>query len=88
MTIAQTVALVSAIIAILGVIIRLLFKAHSLYLHQAEQDKRIDENKEELGIICECIFATLDGLEQLGCNHSVPAAKKKMQSHLNKKAHE
>ena len=32
--------------------------------------------------------AVLDGLEQLGCNHSVPKARRELNEFLNERAHE
>lgn len=77
-----------------------------------ELDKKIDDNNTETtartqSIMAELVLhtklfdAVLDGLEQLGCNHSVPqareeieayrpvdTAKKDLQSFLNERAHE
>lgn len=66
---------------------------------QEQQDKKIEhlkdahnedvyEIKAEQRIICEGLLACLDGLQQLGCNHSVPEAKKTLEKHLNKIAHD
>ena len=46
------------------------------------------ESNEERQLMCFTLFACLDGLEQLGCNHTVTEAKNAMEKHLNKKAHE
>lgn len=45
------------------------------------------ESNEERQLICFALSACLDGLQQLGCNHSVTEAKNMMDKHLNKKAH-
>lgn len=84
---ASTIAFVSTAIALIASIIGFILKIHSWCLHQEEQDKRIDENTKEQGIICECLLGVLDGLEQLGCNHTVTEKKEKMQGHLNERAH-
>ena len=84
----------AAIITIVGYI----FKVHNWFLKQGKQDKEIEalrakheedmsESKEERQIICFALAACLDGLEQLGCNHTVTEAKAKMNEHLNEKAH-
>ena len=57
-------------------------------LRQAKQDKDIDGIKQEQTLICYAIKACLDGLEQLGANHTVPVAKEKLEKYLNQKAHE
>ena len=51
------------------------------------QDKDIERLKEENQLICYGLSAALDGLEQLGANHSVPVAKNKLQKYLNQQAH-
>ena len=43
--------------------------------HSTAQDKDIARLKEENQLICYGLSAALDGLEQLGANHSVPIAK-------------
>lgn len=50
-------------------------------------DKAIARLKEENQLICYGLSAALDGLEQLGANHSVPIAKNKLQKYLNQQAH-
>lgn len=49
--------------------------------------KRIDSIEAEECLLCYGISACLDGLQQLGANHTVPEAKAKIEKHLNKKAH-
>lgn len=55
--------------------------------HSTAQDKDIARLKEENQLICYGLSAALDGLEQLGANHSVPIAKNKLQKYLNEQAH-
>ena len=55
--------------------------------HSTAQDKDIARLKEENQLICYGLSAALDGLEQLGANHSVPIAKNKLQKDLNEQAH-
>lgn len=55
---------------------------------QEKQDKDIAGLKEELTMISYCMSACLDGLEQLGANHTVPVAKDKLSKFLNQKAHQ
>lgn len=43
--------------------------------------------KGEQALSFEAMAACLDGLEQLGCNHTVPKAKKALEDYLNKLAH-
>lgn len=39
-------------------------------------------------VVCYCMSSVLDGLLQQGCNHTVPAAKEKLDKYLNQKAHD
>ncbi len=83
----QTVITAGAVTAALGTIIGLILKVHKWYLKQEEQDKEIRSLKEENTLLCYGISACLDGLIQLGANHSVPTAKEKLDKYLNQKAH-
>ena len=82
-TVVAAGAVITALIAIFGVI----FAAYRWYLKQGRQDEDIANMKEENTLICFALSACLDGLMQLGANHSVPVAKDKLDKHLNKKAH-
>lgn len=62
-------------------------RARSRAEHSTAQDKDIARLKEENQLICYGLSAALDGLEQLGANHSVPIAKNKLQKYLNEQAH-
>ena len=48
---------------------------------------KVADIEEENCLLCYGISACLDGLEQLGANHTVPIAKDTLDKHLNKKAH-
>ena len=76
--------IITALIAIFGSI----FAAYRWYLKQEKQDKDIEKIKRENTLICESLMACLDGLEQLGANHTVPAAKVKLENYLNNAAHD
>ena len=52
-----------------------------------DKDELIAKIKEENTLICFALSACLDGLQQLGANHSVPVAKDKLDKYLNQKAH-
>ena len=51
------------------------------------QDKDIDKIKEENTLIVFALSACLDGLQQLGANHTVTVAKDKLDKYINKRAH-
>lgn len=94
----QTIITAAGVLSAVGVIVGILLKAYSWYLRQQEQDKALaalkahhDEDmkqiREENRLICYALSACLDGLMQLGCNHTVPAAKTDLDKYLNKQAH-
>jgi hypothetical protein len=70
-------------------------KIHDWIKHQAEQDERMDRiekaaaaERKELTLIVYALSACLDGLGQLGANHTVPVAKDKLDKYINKQAHQ
>ena len=89
-TIITTAAVIAAIIAIVGYY----NKIHDWINHQTEQDKRMDKieraaatERKELTLIVYALSACLDGLGQLGANHTVTVAKDKLDKYINKQAH-
>lgn len=82
-----TIITVASVITALGVILGVLFKGHKWFLKQEKQDEEIKQIKEEDTLICYALSACLDGLMQLGANHTVPDAKDKLDKYLNKQAH-
>lgn len=85
----------SALLLIIGIIL----KIHKWYLAGEvlrEETERIREKHEsdmqhiktENTLVCFALSACLDGLEQLGANHSVTVAKEKLDKYLNRQAHE
>lgn len=83
----QTIITVAAVISAIGVILGLILKVHKWYLKQEKQDEEIRRIKEENALLCYGISACLDGLIQLGANHTVPLAKEKLDKYLNQTAH-
>lgn len=83
-TIITAAAVLSAIIAIGGVV----FAIYRWYLKQNKQNAEIQKMKEENTLLCFGIAAALDGLIQLGANHNVTMAKEKLDKYLNQKAHD
>ena len=77
-------AVLSAVLAIAGVV----FAVYRWYLKQNKQNDEIKRIKSENTLICYGLSAALDGLIQLGANHSVTMAKEKLDKHLNQQAHE
>lgn len=85
---ANTIITAASVITALVVIFSAVFTTYRWYLRQEKQDKDIAGLKEEMTLVCYCMSASLDGLMQLGANHSVPAAKDKLEKYINRKAHE
>lgn len=84
---AATIIEFAALLTACGVIFGIITKIYSWYLKQQKQDYEIEAIKTELKVICNGLHAALDGLEQLGANHSVPVAKDMLEKHLNNEAH-
>lgn len=83
-------AAVSAVLLLIGCAVKLFRWVN----HQTEQDERMDRiekaaaaERKELTLIVYALSACLDGLGQLGANHTVPIAKDKLDKHINKQAH-
>ena len=88
LTLAATIIQVAAVLTACGVIIGAAFK---LFKFIEEQKKNREETKilkQEQRLQIKALFACLDGLEQLGANHSVPKAKAALEEWLNDQAHE
>lgn len=86
------------VVGAVGVILGVVFAVYKWVLRQNKQDadiKQLQEKQErdnkklneENTLICYALSACLDGLEQLGANHTVPKAKEKLEKYLNLQAH-
>lgn len=84
---ADTIITIAAVIGALGVIFGVVFAVYRRYLKQEKQDKDIAHIKEEDTLIVFALSACLDGLQQLGANHTVPIAKDKLDKYINQRAH-
>ena len=76
-------ALIAAVLALMGYIHRLM----KWFDHDREQDDAMKAVKDEQRILCVALAACLDGLEQLGANHSVTRAKNELITHIQNQAH-
>ena len=56
--------------------------------HQKEQDNDIKTIKREQTLMVYSMRACLDGLSQLGANHTISAAKDKLDKYINQMAHD
>ena len=84
---ADAIITAAAVITALGVIFGVIFAIYKWYLKQEKQDKDIAHIKEEDTLIVFALSACLDGLQQLGANHTVPIAKDKLDKYINQQAH-
>lgn len=95
---AEWILTAAGVLGVLGSAVTLVFRVHKWYLKQEEQNRTIAQlqhkhavdigriNRENQLIIV-ALSACLDGLMQLGANHSVPTAKHQLDTHLNQQAH-
>lgn len=83
----DTIVTIAAVITALGVIFGVIFAVYRWYLKQNKQDEDIKHIKEENTLIVFALSACLDGLQQLGANHTVPIAKDKLDKYINQQAH-
>lgn len=84
---ANTIITAGAVLAAATAIFALIFKVYRWVLRQEKQDAEIKRLKDENTMLCYGMSACLDGLMQLGANHSVPLAKEKLDKYLNQTAH-
>ena len=95
----QSIITVGAVVGALTALITLFVKIVRWIDHQKEQDKDIEdirqqmaqhnrETKEEQTLLTYGILACLKGLNEKGCNGPVTEAINKIEKHLNQKAHE
>ncbi len=83
----ETIIKFASLITAFGILIGVFCKVHKWYLKQEQQDAEIKRLKEETCLLCYSMSACLDGLIQIGANHTVPDAKDKLDKYLNKEAH-
>lgn len=85
---ADNIITAASLIGAAGVITGLIFAAYRWYLRQNEDTQEIKRLKKENTLICYALSACLDGLIQLGANHTVPKAKDRLDKYLNQSAHD
>ncbi len=86
------IRLIAEVVTALGVILGTVLTVYKFYdgtkRRNEEQSREIRRIKTEQTLICFALSACLDGLEQLGANHTVPKAREKLEKHLNQAAHD
>lgn len=83
----ETVLEISKIIGAVGVIAGFIIMIAERLIKLKAQQSEITRLKQENTLICFALAACLDGLEQLGANHTVTKAKDKLDKYLNTMAH-
>lgn len=84
---AEIIIKLAAVIAALGAIGGGIYAVYKFVARQKAQDKELQEIRKENCLLSFGLSACLDGLMQLGANHTVPIAKEKLDKYLNKMAH-
>lgn len=85
---ANTIISASAVLAAVLAVGGTLLTCYRWVLKQNRRNTTIEEMKKENALICYGLSAALDGLIQLGANHTVPIAREELEKHLNKAAHD
>lgn len=83
----NTIITFGSVLAAVSAVITVVLKVHKFYLNQQRQDVQIEKLQNENALICFGLSACLDGLQQLGANHTVSRAKEKLDKYLNTMAH-
>lgn len=83
----MTEALIGLIGVLGGILLNRIFDRLNRKDKVAELEKKMEISEEERCLLCYGLAACLDGLTQLGANHTVPIAREKLDKYLNKKAH-
>lgn len=78
---------VSAVATAAGVLIGGIISAVRWFDRQKKQDEEINKIKRENMLIVYALSACLDGLTQLGANHSVTKAKQQLDEYIITQAH-
>lgn len=78
----------AGLVAALIALVTYLAKIHKWFLKQEAQERDIKAIKRENTLMVYAMQACLDGLQQLGANHTVPAAKDKLDKYINQMAHD
>lgn len=74
--------LITVIIAIMGYIVTTAIKAHDLLKRLEYVEKKQKQEREDISMLLQAQFATLDGLKQLNCNGQVSKTHETMQQYV------
>ena len=86
-TILEILVLIAGAISAVALIVGYYNKGFKWKLAQDKQGEDIAHLKQENSLIIRGLSACLDGLEQLGANHTVPKTRQEIDNYLNEMAH-
>ena len=84
----NTLIYLSKAVGAAGVLLGAVIAVGGWALKIKRQQSDINDMKTENTLVCYALLACLDGLEQLGANHTVTKAKDKLEKYLNQQAHQ
>ena len=77
----------ASVISSLVVIVSSVIAVYRWFQRQAEQDKEINDIKDEQAVLTYGVLACLKGLKEQGCDGPVTDAINKIEKHINQAAH-
>ncbi len=77
----------ASVISSLVVIVSSVIAVYRWFQRQAEQDKEINDIKDEQAVLTYGVLACLKGLKEQGCDGPVTEAINKIEKHINQAAH-
>lgn len=77
----------ASVISSLVVIVSSVIAVYRWFQRQAEQDKEINDIKDEQAVLTYGVLACLKGLKEQGCDGPVTEAINKIEKHINHAAH-
>lgn len=83
----QTVITIAAVLTAITTVLGRYNKLYDWIKKQEEQDKLIKDIQEEQALLTYGVLACLKGLSEQGCDGPVSEAIKKIEKHINEKAH-
>jgi hypothetical protein len=83
----ESIITAGAVVGAVSAMSAIIFAIYRRYLNQNRQAEEIKNIKDEQTLMFYALLACLDGLAQLGANHSVTETKCKLEKHLNINAH-
>lgn len=83
----QTIVTIASVLAAIIAIFKYYNKGYDWVKKQNEQDRQIQDIKDEQRVLTYGVLACLKGLSEQGCNGPVTDAIQTLEKHLNKQAH-